>query len=274
MSKTTITYGNAMMQPAPSIHQEKNVISFIAHDAQVEVHKHHCFQILLGLTSTFDSVIHGHSHTGRRLLIINQTVAHACNGLGGSNLIFFIDAESSLGWQLKQMLDGREIVDLSDEWGSAHASSPAMGEIRAWSPLQLQTAADEALAFVTEGSPQLVAGRDERIRQAIEWMQQHLHEKIALPDVAAQIHLSPERTRHLFVQEAGVSFSQFLMWKRIKVAIVLAVGEGARLTEAAARAGFADQAHFSRLFKRTFGIPAGGLLRNSRSIQFIHPRIG
>lgn len=254
--------------------QERNVISFIAHDAQVEVHRHHCFQILLGLSATFDSVIHGHRYTDRRLLIVNQTVPHACNGQGGSNLIFFIDAESSLGRQLKQRLDGREIVDLSGEWDGTHPASPTMEAIREWSPLQLQTVADAALSFVTADNSQPTSGRDERIRLAIEWMQQHLHEKITLSDVAAQIHLSPERTRHLFVQEAGVSFSQFLVWKRIKAAIVLVVGEGASLTEAAARAGFADQAHFSRLFKRTFGIPASGLLRNSRSIQFIHPQIG
>lgn len=252
---------------------EKNVISFLAHDVQVEVHRHHCFQILLGLSGTFDSYIGGTLHAGRRALVIDQNVAHACNGSGASCLIFFIDAESHTGWQLKQMLDGQAILDLSEMWQESHPTAPTMAEIQGWNHVQRRSFAEQSLAQV---SSELRAdyGRDPRIAQAIAWLEAHLHEKIALPDVAAQIHLSPERTRHLFVQEAGVSFSQFLMWKRIKVAIVQAVGEGASLTEAAARAGFADQAHFSRLFKRTFGIPAGGLLQNSRSIQFIHPQVG
>lgn len=252
---------------------EKNIISFVAHDAQVEVHRHHCFQILLGLSAPFSSMIGGTLHAERRALVINQNVAHACNGLGGSNLIFFIDAESRTGWQLKQMLDGQAILDLSDMWLDAHPDAPAMAEIQGWTHAQRQACAEQALAQVL-AEVQTAAVRDARIGQAIAWVEAHLHEKIALPDVAAQIHLSPERTRHLFVQEAGVSFSQFLVWKRIKAAMVHAVGEGASLTEAALRAGFADQAHFCRLFKRTFGIPAGGLLQNSRSIQFIHPQIG
>lgn len=254
------------------LHPEKNIISFMAHDAQVEVHRHHCFQILLGMSASFDSNIGGVLHTKRRALLINQNMTHACNGLGGSNLIFFIDAESRTGWQLRQMLDGQPILDLTEMWLEAKPHSPAMEEIRAWPHERRLAVAEEALALVT-ADVQPVNTRDSRIEQAIAWVEQHLHEKIALPDVAAQIHLSPERTRHLFVQEAGVSFSQFLMWKRIKAAIVYAVRDGANLTGAAANSGFADQAHFCRLFKRTFGIPAGGLLQNSRSIQFIHPSV-
>lgn len=254
------------------LHPEKNIISFMAHDAQVEVHRHQCFQILLGMSASFDSNIGGVLHTKRRALLINQNVTHACNGLGGSNLIFFIDAESRTGWQLRQMLDGQPILDLTEMWLEARPHSPAMDEIRAWPHERRLAVAEEALALVTV-DVQPVNARDSRIEQAIAWVEQHLHEKIALPDVAAQIHLSPERTRHLFVQEAGVAFSQFLMWKRIKAAIVYAVRDRASLTDAAASSGFADQAHFCRLFKRTFGIPAGGLLQNSRSIQFIHPTV-
>jgi AraC-like DNA-binding protein len=253
-----------------TLHQEQNVISFVAHDAQVEVHKHHCFQILLGLSAPFSSHTGGELLVDRRALVINQNVAHACNGLGGSNLIFFIDAESRIGWQLRQMLDGQAILDLTEMWLEVRQHSPGMEEILAWPHEQRLALAEEALALVTADMQQ-ASTRDRRIEQAIEWVEQHLQEKIALPDVAMQIHLSPERTRHLFVQEAGVSFSQFLMWKRIKAAIVHAVRDGASLTEAAVNAGFADQAHFCRLFKRTFGVPAGGLLQNSRSIQFIHP---
>lgn len=255
-----------------SPHQEQNIISFVAHDAQVEVHRHHCFQILLGLSAPFSSHTGGTLLVDRRALVINQNVAHACNGLGGSNLIFFIDAESRIGWQLKQLLDGQSVLDLTGMWLEARPDSPAMDEVRAWPQARCLAVAEEALALVTADMQQSRV-LDRRIDQAIAWVAQHLHDKITLADVAAQIHLSPERTRHLFVQEAGVAFSQFLMWKRIKTAIVHAVRDGANLTEAAAMGGFADQAHFCRLFKRTFGIPAGGLLQNSRSIQFIQPSV-
>jgi AraC family transcriptional regulator len=42
---------------------------------------------------------------------------------------------------------------------------------------------------------------------------------------------------------------------RIERAVQLYAG-GRSLTEAAHQAGFADSAHFSRTFRRTFGLPA------------------
>lgn len=256
----------------PFWYNEKNIISFVAHNAQVEVHRHHCFQILLGLSAPFSSSIGGVRHTNRNALVINQNVEHACDGRNGSNLIFFIDAESRTGWQLKQMLDGQSVLDLTEMWLAASMKFPTLDEMHSWSHERRLAVAEEILGLFTT-DVHLSNVRDTRIELAIVWLEQHLHEKITLQDIAAQLHLSPERTRHLFVQEAGVSFSQFLMWKRIKAAIIFAVRDGANLTQAAAHAGFSDQAHFCRLFKRTFGIPAGGLLQNSRFIQFIHPPV-
>jgi AraC family transcriptional regulator len=45
---------------------------------------------------------------------------------------------------------------------------------------------------------------------------------------------------------------------RIERAVQLYAG-GRSLTEAAHQAGFADSAHFSRTFRRTFGLPAAAL---------------
>jgi AraC-like DNA-binding protein len=38
-------------------------------------------------------------------------------------------------------------------------------------------------------------------------------------------------------------------------------------TEAALSAGFSDQAHFNKVFSKTFGISPNGLKKNSRFIQ-------
>jgi len=80
------------------------------------------------------------------------------------------------------------------------------------------------------------------------------------------IHLSPERARHLFARETGVPFSQYVLWKRVRKVIALVVRDGSTLGEAALAAGFADQAHFNRIFKRMFGISPKTHLKNSRSV--------
>jgi AraC-like DNA-binding protein len=46
---------------------------------------------------------------------------------------------------------------------------------------------------------------------------------------------------------------------------------GANLSRIAQRAGFADQAHFPRLFRRTYGITPGALMRQLLHEQPLHP---
>jgi len=58
------------------------------------------------------------------------------------------------------------------------------------------------------------------------------------------VSLSPGRTRHLFVQQTGLSFRTYLLWLRLDRAVAL-FAEGASLTAAANAAGFADSATFS-----------------------------
>lgn len=70
--------------------------------------------------------------------------------------------------------------------------------------------------------------------------------------------LSSSRARHLFVEQTGLPFRSYLLWLRITKAVRI-MSAGSSLTEAAHEAGFADSAHFSRTFRRMFGIPAASL---------------
>ena len=94
---------------------------------------------------------------------------------------------------------------------------------------------------------------DERIARAVRLVREELGGAIPLSKVAAAVHLSPDRFRHLFVQETGVSFRAYLLWQRLERALVAYVG-GETLTHAAHTGGFADSAHFSRTFRKMFGI--------------------
>lgn len=79
---------------------------------------------------------------------------------------------------------------------------------------------------------------------------------VRLADIAGPTGLSEGRLRHLFAAEIGAPFRRYVLWRRLRAAIMaLQTGEG--LTGAAHDAGFADAAHLARTIKRMFGIRAG-----------------
>jgi AraC-like DNA-binding protein len=110
-------------------------------------------------------------------------------------------------------------------------------------------------AIVTLGGAATAAAKppDTRITRALEVIRERLGGAVPLKVIAAAVHLSPDRFRHLFMAETGVSFRAYLLWLRLECALAAYVS-GTNLTEAAHAGGFADSAHLSRTFKRMFGI--------------------
>ncbi len=99
---------------------------------------------------------------------------------------------------------------------------------------------------------------DPRALAMIDYARTHLDDGVTLPAAAADVGLSASRARHLFVAHTGLPFKAYMRWLRLAQAVSL-YATGRSLTEAAHDAGFADSAHFSRTFKRTFGLPAATL---------------
>jgi AraC-like DNA-binding protein len=55
------------------------------------------------------------------------------------------------------------------------------------------------------------------------------------------------------MEQTGVGFRPYLLWLRIECALAAYVG-GSSLTDSAHIGGFSDSAHFSRTFRKMFGI--------------------
>jgi AraC-like DNA-binding protein len=83
-------------------------------------------------------------------------------------------------------------------------------------------------------------------------------EAARLGEAARSAHLSPERFRHLFVEQTGMRFRPYVLWLRLERALE-AYAAGASLTDAAQAGGFADSAHLSRTFRRMFGVAPASL---------------
>lgn len=75
-----------------------------------------------------------------------------------------------------------------------------------------------------------------------------------LPALAAEHGLSWSALRQALRRRTGASPQRLLRAARLERG-AQALADGARVTEAAAAAGFADPFHFSRLFRRAYGVP-------------------
>ncbi|GLK78578.1 helix-turn-helix transcriptional regulator [Methylopila turkensis] len=126
----------------------------------------------------------------------------------------------------------------------------------------------DALDFVDDGLDDALAFGRARARRAIDprvaaTARALDHAGAPLDRLARSAGLSASRLQHLFTQEVGVPFRRYRAWARMRRAIAEIV-EGANFTTAAHAAGFADQAHFARQFRATFGAAASVSLTKPR----------
>lgn len=251
-----------------------NVISFLSHHAVVDIHYHNCFQVVVSINSTFNCTIDKKEYKGMKGFIINQNIKHSCKAPDTSVLVYFIDAESYDGWQLKEMLSGRPFLNIESLF-TEQEMEELTEECTPSLPVEkMKGVSDNLLEKIIPSSTfQNNFLPDERIKNVMKYIDLHLDEPVSLEEISKEIFLSPERTRHLFVQQTGTPFSQYLLWKRIKNVIISVLKNDASLASACIHVGFTDQAHFSRVFKRMFGTSAIPLLKNSRYVQFLSPQV-
>ena len=94
---------------------------------------------------------------------------------------------------------------------------------------------------------------DRRIRNAIELLRTRLDAPPTQAELARELGMSASWFGHQFSRHVGVPMRRYLLWLRLRAALVSALG-GATMTRAAHDAGFADAAHFSRTCHKMFGL--------------------
>lgn len=117
----------------------------------------------------------------------------------------------------------------------------------------------ELLAKVLNMSEMLPKGKERllalhRLKRALEYLEENLVEKITVDTLGEISGLSGHRFSALFRDVMGDSPHQYLLKRRIDKSMALLSNSDAPVTEIAAKLGFYDQPHFTRLFKATTGV--------------------
>ena len=101
-------------------------------------------------------------------------------------------------------------------------------------------------------------------RRVLEVIAAALDARLTIERLAREVGLSPAHFARAFKQTMGRAPHQYLLALRLERARRLLETTQATLSDIAQRTGFADQAHFTRLFKRVFGTTPGALARRLR----------
>ena len=220
-------------------------------------HSHHAIQLTLSFAGSLALTAGGKTIAAPRIAVAGD-VRHkfAADGLLG---FIFVEPESRAGRALAEtVLRGRPAAALDDA-AFAAAAEPLRAAFDApLSQAEMLAVAGRAVAALAgETAPALP---DERVRRIIGHALAYPELPLDRAAEGAGVFLSPSRLRHLFVEQTGLAFKTYMLWQRL-VRALEAYAAGQSLTEAAHLAGFSDSAHFSRVFKRTFGLPATTLTR-------------
>lgn len=223
--------------------------------SEVQPHAHHAIQITFGLRGDFELCADDACLSGP-IVAVDSDTRHSFRASGAAAFLF-VAPESAAGIALAAALFRESPL-------ARLSGNVAMQALAALRHCLDEGGTDEALRDLGR---RIIAGlachaesdrADPRILGMIAYATDNLENRITLPLAAQRINLSPSRARHLFVARTGLPFKAYVLWLRLERAVAL-YADGASLTEAAHQAGFADSAHLSRTFRRTFGLPAAAL---------------
>ena len=93
------------------------------------------------------------------------------------------------------------------------------------------------------------------VEQVVNYIEDHYSEKISLDQIAENMYLSPFYISRIFKSETGSAPIRHLINIRLEKAMeLLENGYTGSIQEVAAQVGYDDAYHFSKLFKKRYGI--------------------
>lgn len=225
-------------------------------------HRHHAAQLCVGLETPL-RLRRAESEAWQQApgFFVAPDQPHQFDATGGPVAMLYLEAEGAdCRRQVERLRSSTCVLDAS-------ASMTAL--CRLWRDGGDVTEAAEASRGLLghDASPQRHGIElDPRLSAATAWIGERIRAPIRIAEVASAVHVSESHLAHLFAEQIGVPLRRYVLWRRLRAALDLAM-RGASLTTAAHDAGFADSAHLSRTFKETFGVTPSFLFEHREHID-------
>lgn len=235
---------------------------FVDHVYPMHTHDTWTLLILDSGGIKYDLDLHEHGSLGGAVTLLPPHVPHSGSSIrpeGFRKRVLYLD-ESCLSGELIGRSVGRPVFAdplLRDRINRLHEAILAPGsEFEAGSRLSL--IARRLAEHLLTGAPgPLPHTRDPRLaRELRELLDARLPEAVSLEQASRILHADPAYLVRAFSRHFGMSPHQYLTGRRVDLARHLLLG-GMHATEVAQAAGFYDQSHLTRHFKRFLGTTPG-----------------
>lgn len=127
---------------------------------------------------------------------------------------------------------------------------------------QIKKLVDFAIKYLQRQSNNEDIGKS-RIDDIMEYLNNNIHKEISRKDVANAVYLNPEYLSRLFQKEKGMTLSEYILQQKMNIAKQLLKTTNFSITIVASKVGYTNFSHFTKLFKKVFGISPSEYRKNT-----------
>ncbi|MBM9498668.1 helix-turn-helix transcriptional regulator [Leptospira sp. 201903071] len=218
---------------------------------------------VVGLDTEIRKRVKGNSQwMSSRCFVFDGTLSHETI-LSGTVGILFADPGSEIGAILAKEAGPKGLSE-NPTW--ARELITTCSEIHSADPERYPEILSRSFPF-NRLAPAKNIQDDDRLIRVLRKLVENPEETVNVEELAEEIGMSASWLQHEFKNVVGLPLRAFRKWFRIKTAVI-ALKEGATLTDAALGAGFYDQAHFTNVFREIFGISPSSVFGKGETIRW------
>lgn len=223
---------------------------FFGHNLKTKEHAHHAMEIVLAVNGSL--TIHSGTKTKTEGVIIKPDVTHSISGTG-LIISILLDPETALCSEVISMLGSKSVLKLEPSitetlvnhfknYTNRHFSEDGICELLS------KSLASSNSKSITDGNQ-----IDHRVSNVIDLIKSSPQKSLPFTTLIKASGVSESRLMHLFKKETGTTIRKYVLWNKLQHAIKLHL-VGNSLKQSARLSGFADSAHFNRVFVSNYGL--------------------